>query len=136
MTAFVDMVRSFRTSAWKYCAYIVRGADEELGFTPIRRGDMNRARRTVPSRRPRTRLPATVRIRCGAGTPTWGRRPADVCPEGDFAFAESDEMHMPIYLGAPAGHVLRYAPGGTSCKGQSFIRRDFEIVRGNSGPAR
>lgn len=36
---------------------------------------------------------------------------------------------MPTYLGAPAGRVLRYDPGGSVCHGKSFITRRFKIVR-------
>lgn len=124
--AFVDMVRKLSDQRMEYCAYLVRGADGKFGFSPIRQGDMNHC----PADRPKP-AGATASVHTH---PIWGGEadPAaasQVFSEGDFAFAESDEMHFPIYLGAPAGHVLRYAPGGTSCKGRSFVRRDFEIVR-------
>jgi hypothetical protein len=125
-TGFVDMVRKFPEQRNEYCAYIVRGSDGKFGFSPIRRGDMNHC----PSDRPKpANATATVHTH-----PLWGGdsdvgAAGQVFSEGDFGFAESDEIHLPIYLGAPAGHVLRYAPGGTVCKGQSLMRRDFEIVR-------
>ena len=124
--AFIDMVRKLADQRMEYCAYILRGADGKFGFSPVRQGDMNQC----PADRPKP-ASATASVHTH---PLWGRdndpsTAGQVFSEGDFAFAESDEMHFPIYLGAPAGHVLRYVPGGTSCKGQSFIRRDFEIVR-------
>ena len=54
-----------------------------------------------------------------------------VFSEGDFAHGEY--FKVPTYLGAPAGHVLRYDAGGTTCKGRSFITRHFKIVRGARG---
>ena len=123
---FVDLVRKLPEQRQEYCAYILRGADGRFGFSPIRNGNMD----LCPSDRPKPKgATATVHTH-----PLWGRdadpsTAGQVFSEGDFAFSESDEIHLPIYLGAPAGHVLRYAPGGTACKGQSLIRRDFEIVR-------
>jgi hypothetical protein len=124
--AFVDMVRKLTEQRMEYCAYIVRGADGRYGFSAIREGDMDKC----PSDRPKPKT-ATALVHTH---PLWGRDrdpsvAGQIFSEADFDFAESDEMHMPIYLGAPAGHVLRYAPGGTSCKGESFVRRDFEFVR-------
>ena len=111
-TAFVDMVRKLPDQRMEYCAYIVRGGDGKFGFTPVRQGDMNHC----PADRPKPAA-ATASVHTH---PLWGRdkdlsAAGQVFSEGDFAFAESDEMRMPIYLGAPAGHVLRYAPGGSSC---------------------
>lgn len=124
--AFVDFVRKFPDQRMEYCAYILRGADGRFRFSPIRQGDMNHC----PSDRPKPKeAVAAVHTH-----PLWGR-PDDVSAagqvfsEGDFSFSESAEMNFPDYLGAPAGHVLRYAPGGSVCKGQSFVRRNFEIVR-------
>lgn len=124
--AFVDMVRRLPDQRMEYCAYILREAGGKFGIGPIRQGDMNHC----PADRPKP-ADATASVHTH---PIWGR-PGDVSAasqvfsEGDYAFAESAEMHFPIYLGAPAGHILRYAPGGSSCRGRSFIRRDFEIVR-------
>lgn len=50
-----------------------------------------------------------------------------VFSDTDFGFAEREKI--PLYLVAPAGHILRYAPGGTTCKGSSWITRQFEIVK-------
>jgi hypothetical protein len=123
---FVDLVRKFPDQRVEYCAYVLKGADGRFTLGRIRQGDMN----MCPSERPKPKeAVASVHTH-----PLWGR-PEDVSAagqvfsEGDFAFAESAEMSFAEYLGAPAGHVLRYAPGGSACKGQSFIRRDFEIVR-------
>lgn len=124
--AFVDLVRKYPEQRMEYCAYILRGADKRYSLGPIRQGDMNQC----PSDRPK---PANA-VAITHTHPLWGRS-SDVSAAGqmfseaDFAFAESAEMNMPIYLGAPAGHILRYAPGGTFCRGTSFVRRNFEIVR-------
>lgn len=124
--AFTDFVRKFSDQRMEYCAYILRGADGRFRFSPIRQGDMNHC----PSDRPKPKEAVAV-----AHTHPLGGRDSDVSAagqvfsDGDFDFAESAEMNIPIYLGAPAGHVLRYAAGHTFCKGQSFVRRDFEVVR-------
>lgn len=124
--AFVDLVRKYPDQRMEYCAYILKGADGRFGFSPIRQGDMNHC----PADRPRpANAVASVHTHPQGGRDSDVSAAGQVFSEGDFGFAESDEMHMPIYLGAPAGHVLRYAPGGTSCKGESFVRRDFAIVR-------
>jgi uncharacterized protein DUF4329 len=124
--AFVDMVRRLPNQRMEYCAYILRGADKRFGFSAIRQGDMDKC----PSDRPRPAA-ATALVHTH---PLWGRSEdpsvaGQMFSEADFNFSESDEMRLPIYLGAPAGHVLRYAPGGTACRGESLMRRDFEIVR-------
>jgi len=123
---FVDLVRKFPDQRMEYCAYILKGADGRFTLGRIRQGDMN----MCPAERPKPKeAVASVHTH-----PLWGRSEdvsaaGQVFSEGDFSFAESAEMHFAEYLGAPAGHVLRYAPGGSVCKGQSFIRRNFEVVR-------
>ncbi len=124
--AFVDLVRKYPDQRVEYCAYLLRGADGRIGFSPVRTGDMNHC----PADRPR---PANAVANVHTH-PLWGRvaelsAAGQVFSEGDFGFAETDEMRMPIYLGAPAGHVLRYDPGGTSCKGESWMMRRFSIIR-------
>ena len=124
--AFVDLVRKFSDQHTEYCAYILRGADGRFRFSPIRQGNMDHCPPDLP--KPKEAV-ASVHTH-----PIWGgsddvSAAGQVFSEGDFSFAESPEENIPIYLGAPAGHILRYAAGGTACKGQSFIRRDFEIVR-------
>jgi hypothetical protein len=124
--AFVELARKNPDQRMEYCAYIVRGPDKRFSLGPTMPGDMNHCP-----------LDSTVPAPAGAVAvahthPLWGR-PDDVSAagqvfsEGDYQFAEI--LHMPIYLGGPAGHILRYAPGGTFCRGQSFVRRNFEVVR-------
>ena len=123
---FVNLVRKYPDQRMEYCAYILRGTDKRFHLTAVRQGDMNRC----PADRPKPAdAVASVHTHPQGGRDADPSAAGQVFSDGDFAFAESAEMNMPIYLGAPAGHVLRYAPGNTSCKGESFVRRNFEIVR-------
>jgi hypothetical protein len=124
--AFVDTVRKYPDQRMEYCAYILRGADKRFRFSPIRQGDMNHC----PADRPKPAdAVASVHTHPQGGRDSDPSAAGQVFSDGDYAFSESAEMNMPIYLGGPAGHVLRYAPGNSSCKGESFVRRNFEIVR-------
>lgn len=51
-----------------------------------------------------------------------------VFSEGDFNHAEFAPA-KPTYMAAPYGHVLRYDPGGSLCKGSSWIARNYTIAR-------
>lgn len=125
--AFVDLVRSYPEQRKEYCAWLIKEADGRIRFGTINEGDMNRC----PSSWPK---PAGT-----AGSvhthPVWGPGAKDVgsagqvFSEGDFGHAEHADVSVPTYLGAPAGHVLRYDPGGSLCWGRSYIMRNFKIVR-------
>ncbi len=124
--AFVALVRKYPDQRMEYCTYLLRGADGRFRFSPIRQGDMNHC----PADRPKPKdAVASVHTHPQGGRDSDPSSAGQVFSEGDFAFSESAEMNFPIYLGAPAGHVLRYVPGGTLCKGESFVIRNFEIVR-------
>ena len=93
----------------------------------INEGDMNRCPATWPK-------PAGT-VGSVHTHPIWGPGSKDVgsagqvFSEGDFSHAEHADVGVATYLGAPAGHVLRYDPGGSTCWGKSFIARKFKIVR-------
>lgn len=124
--AFVDLVRGLKDQRMEYCAYILKGPDSHYRFSLVRQGDMNRC----PADRPKPAgAVASVHTHPLGGRDSDPSAAGQVFSDGDFAFSESAEMNFPIYLGAPAGHVLKYVPGHTFCKGESFVRRDFEIVR-------
>lgn len=125
--AFVDLVRTYPEQKNEYCAWLIRTPEGRVRFGVISEGDMNKC----PSQWPKP-----------AGTvgsvhthPIWGPGARDaaaagqVFSEGDFYHAEHADVNVPTYLGAPAGHVLRYDPGGSVCQGKSFITRHFKIVR-------
>ena len=125
--AFVDLVRSYPQQKSEFCTWLIKEPGGRIRFGTINEGDMNRC----PSSWPKP-----------AGTvgsvhthPIWGPGSSDVASagqvfsEGDFFHAEHADVSVPTYLGAPAGHVLRYDPGGSSCWGKSFIARRFKIVR-------
>ena len=124
--AFVDMARKLPEQRFEYCAYILRNPNGRFGFGPVRRGDMNHC----PADRPKPANAVSdvhTHPRPAGGDDV--SAPEQVFSDSDYAFSESAEMHFPIYLGAPAGHVLRYVPGHTFCKGASYIMRQFEVVR-------
>jgi hypothetical protein len=123
--AFVDLVREYPEQRNEYCAWLIKDKDGRVRIGTINTGDMNRC----PSSWPKP-----------AGTvgsvhthPIWGDSSpgaaGQVFSEGDFSHAEHADVSVPTYLGAPAGHVLRYDPGGSVCWGKSFIQRKFTIVR-------
>ena len=128
--SFVDLVRAYPEQRNEYCTWLIKEANGRIRFGVINEGDMNRC----PSQWPKP-----------AGTvgsvhthPLWGPSAKDVgsagqvFSEGDFGHSEHAEVRVPSFLGAPAGHILRYDPGGTSCIGRSFIIRKFKIVRDGS----
>jgi|GEM_PF-4792731 len=128
---FVDIVRKLPVQRNEYCAYILRGTDKQFFFSPLRTGDFNHCPADIavnPWPKPANAV-ASVHTHPLGGRDSDPSVAGQVFSEGDFAFAESSEENIPIYLGAPAGHVLRYAPGNTFCKGQSFVRRNFDVVR-------
>lgn len=125
--AFVDLVRAYPQQKNEYCTWLVREPGGRIRFGTINEGNMDKC----PSSWPKP-----------GGTvgsvhthPIWGPGSQDpasagqVFSEGDFAHAEHADVGVPTYLGAPAGHVLRYDPGGSVCWGKSFIARKFKIVR-------
>lgn len=125
--AFVDLVRTYPEQRNEYCAWLIKEPGGRIRFGVINEGDMNRC----PSSWPKP-----------AGTvgsvhthPIWGPGSQDVgaagqvFSEGDFGHAEHADVSVATYLGAPAGHVLRYDPGGSTCWGKSFIARKFRVVR-------
>lgn len=122
--AFVELARGYPQQKNEYCAWLIK-KDGRIIIGGINEGDMNRC----PSSWPK---PAGT-----AGSvhthPIWGGQDigaaGQVFSEGDFAHAEHADVGVPTYLGAPAGHVLRYDPGGSECWGRSFIARKFRIVR-------
>lgn len=132
--AFVDLVRSYPEQRKEYCAWLIKESDGRVRFGTINEGNMDKC----PSSWPKP-----------AGTvgsvhthPIWGPGAKDVgsagqvFSEGDFGHAEHADVSVPTYLGAPAGHVLRYDPGGTACWGRSFIARNFKVVRDLSSTVR
>jgi len=125
--AFVDLVRTYPEQKIEYCTWLVKQPDGRVRFGTINEGNMDKC----PSSWPKP-----------AGTvgsvhthPIWGPGAKDVSAagqvfsEGDFGHAEHADVGVPTYLGAPAGHVLRYDPGGSLCWGRSFIMRNFKVVR-------
>lgn len=125
--AFVDLVRTYPEQKREYCAWLVKTAQGRIILGAIGEDSMDKCRSQWP--RP-------------AGTvgsvhthPIWGpgAKAVDAAgqafSDGDYDYAEHAEVSVPTYLGAPAGHVLRYDPGGSLCRGKSFITRRFKIVR-------
>jgi len=124
--AFVELARTYPEQKKEYCAWLIRAADGRIHIGPPGEGDMDRCRSQWPK-------PAGT-VGSVHTHPIWGPAgnvgaPGQAFSEGDFAFAEHAEVGVPLYLGAPAGHVLRYDPGGSFCRGRSFIKRNFKIVR-------
>ncbi len=125
--AFVDLVRSYPEQRKEYCAWLIKNPDGRVRFGTINEGDMDRC----PSQWPK---PAAT-VGSVHTHPIWGpgandvRAPAQVFSEGDFYHAEHADVNVATFLGAPAGHVLRYDPGGSTCWGKSFIARRFKVVR-------
>ncbi|MDX6768493.1 MAG: DUF4329 domain-containing protein [Elusimicrobiota bacterium] len=123
---FVDHVRAFPEQRNEYCAWIERVAGGRFVFGAIGTGDFNACKASFP--KPSGAV-ASVHTH-----PIWGPAAADVgasgqvFSEGDFGFAERDDVRLPVYLGAPAGHILRYEPGGTVCS-SLFITRHFRVTR-------
>jgi hypothetical protein len=124
---FVDLVRTIPEQRNEYCAYILfEKSDRSYGLSAVRQGDFNQC----PADRPK---PANA-VASVHTHPKWGgddvaSAAGQVFSEGDFQFADSDEMKFPIYLGAPAGHILRYDNGGTTCQGDTLVKRKFVFVR-------
>jgi hypothetical protein len=127
--AFVELARDtavFPDQRLEHCAFILRGADKRYRLGSVQSGDMDKC----PSETPQP----SGAVASAHTHPLGGRdddvsAAAQVFSDSDFAFAEWPGGPMPIYLGAPAGHILRYAPGGTTCIGSSFVIRNFEIVK-------
>jgi hypothetical protein len=117
--AFVDLVRSYPQQKNEYCTWLIRSPG------PCASGRSTRAMNRCPGPRPTGRQVGTPHPIWGPG---FGRRLGRTGVLGGI-LAEHSDVGVPTYLGAPAGHVLRYDPGGTSCWGKSFIARRFKIVR-------
>ncbi|UPT74169.1 MAG: DUF4329 domain-containing protein [Elusimicrobiota bacterium] len=128
--AFVRIVREYPEQRKEYCTWLIKQADGRVAFGTINEGDFNRC----PSSWPKPKgLVGSVHTHPLGGRDKDPGAAGQVFSEGDFAHAESSEVGVPVYLGAPAGHVLRYDPGGTTCWGKSFIMRQFKIVRDAPG---
>lgn len=131
--AFVDLVRSYPDQRKEYCAWLIQTPEGRVRWGVINEGDMNRC----PSgeRPDKKTLVGTIHTH-----PIWGEGSAradsagQMFSEGDFAHGEY--FKVPLFLGAPAGHVLRYDAGGSTCWGSSFIARRFKILRDASPSVR
>lgn len=125
--AFVDLVRTYPQQKNEYCTWLIKESGGRVHFGTINEGNMDKCPSTWPK-------PAGT-VGSVHTHPIWGPGSQDVASagqvfsEGDFSHAEHADVGVPTYLGAPAGHVLRYDPGGSSCWGKSFIARKFKIVR-------
>jgi hypothetical protein len=125
--AFVELARSYPEQRKEYCAWILKTPQGRFRWGVVNEGDFNRC----PSQWPKPAgTVGSVHTHPIAGGPPQGVDAAgQVFSEGDFAHAEHPEVSVPTFLGAPAGHVLRYDPGGSLCRGRSFITRRFRVVR-------
>ena len=111
--AFVDMVRTYPEQKKEYCAWLLKTPQGRIVFGVISEGDMDHCPSVWPK-------PVDT-----AGSvhthPIWGpgslnpSSAGQVFSEGDFAHAEHADVRVPTFLGAPAGHILRYDPGGSRC---------------------
>ena len=125
--AFVDLVRTYPEQKHEYCTWLIKTPEGRVRFGTINEGNMDKCPSTWPK-------PAGT-VGSVHTHPIWGPSAQDagaagqVFSEGDFSHAEHAGVSVPAYLGAPAGHVLRYDPGGSVCQGKSFITRRFKIVR-------
>lgn len=122
--AFVDLARSYPDQRKEYCAWLIKDADGKVRFGVINDGDMNHCPSSWPKPAGTAGSVHTHPIWGGANDPGAA---SQMFSDGDFAHGEAAEV--PVFLGGPAGHVLRYDPGGTSCWGSSFIARRYKIVR-------
>lgn len=130
--AFVDLVRTYPEQKNEYCAWLIKEPGGRVRFGTINEGDMDRCPSSWPKPAGTVGSVHTHPIR-GPGAKDVGAA-GQVFSEGDFSHAEHADVSVPTYLGAPAGHVLRYDPGGSECWGKSFIARKFKIVRDLSPP--
>ncbi|MCM2276701.1 MAG: DUF4329 domain-containing protein [Oligoflexia bacterium] len=126
--AFVDFVRAeFPKQFVEYCAYLVRDGAGGVTFRNVTVGSPGScAPLEWPVPRDAVGLVHTH--------PQHGERRRDLAAsdqifsETDYEAAESLNPRIPVYLGAPAGHVLRYDPGQTECQGEN-VRHRYVIVR-------
>lgn len=124
--AFVDAVRAdFPEQRIEYCAFILRRAGGYVYETPPTKGDPDRC--PSPARAP-AQATASVHTHPIFDPPTAAELSgsAQLFSENDFAYAEA--RGLPIYLGAPAGHILYYRPGATTCRGD-MVRHAYELAR-------
>lgn len=125
--AFVELARTYSDQKKEYCAWLIKGADGRVFIGPSGEGDMDKCKSQWPK-------PAGT-VGSVHTHPIWGPgskaidAPGQAFSEGDFDFAENAGVLVPLYLGAPAGHVLRYDLGGSLCVRKSFITRNFKVVR-------
>lgn len=132
--AFVRIARGYGAAATKeYCAWIIRGPDGRHFWGAVNEGDMNRCSMNWPRPDGTVASVHTHPTSAGGGDI---EAAGQVFSEGDFYGSEwkgedGRQKPLPGYLGAPAGHVLRYDPGGTTCKGATLIKRDFVVVSGS-----
>lgn len=122
--AFVRLVREYPDQRVEYCTFLIKGTNGRVRFGAILTGDMNRCPSGENPRKPDV-LVGSVHTH-----PIWGGAKdlgaaGQVFSEGDFN--HSEYFKVPIYLGAPAGHILRYDPGGTTCT-QMSVTRDFRVI--------
>lgn len=134
--AFVKLVQENYPGAknQEYCAWIVAAQDGKFFIGVISEdADMNHCK--LPKPRPAGAAASAHTHPTSAGGSNL-EAAGQVFSEGDFAGTEwkgpDGKQALPGYLGAPAGHVLRYDPGGTECKGSTLIRRNFKVVSGLS----
>jgi hypothetical protein len=56
--------------------------------------------------------------------------PAQLFSDADMGFANYPGTGEYAYLGAPAGHVLKYKRGSSVCRGSSWVQHPYQIIQG------
>lgn len=125
--AFVDFARKqFPEQRIEYCAYIIRLPDGSFNYTTPVDGTPNHCP-THPKPAGSVAAAHTHPILHAADTDNLSNS-GQVFSENDILFTYRSDISLPIYLGAPAGHVLRYAPGSSECRGD-MVKHAYTIVR-------
>lgn len=126
--SFVDFARSsFPNQRIEYCAYILRLPDGSFKYTTPVDGTPDSCP-TQPKPSGAVAAVHTHPILHAAGKDDLSLS-GQMFSENDFLFTYRPDINLPIYLGAPAGHVLRYAPGASECRGD-MVRHGYTTVRG------
>jgi hypothetical protein len=125
---FANLIRDkFPDQKVEYCTFILKESDKYT-IKEVIRGTPGSCPR--PNDMDISQIAAAVHTHpgvAGEGASNFLGSSIQLPSMSDYAVAKY--YNIPQYMGAPAGHVLKYTNKSIKCKGSSFIKREYQILQ-------
>jgi len=128
--AFVHYVRSLADSSRKeYCTYIVQKESNRYQLLVPSQGNESHCSLHILRESSDLKIVGNIHTHPtmfgGSQLSAIGQLPSKT----DFLFAQSQNAGGVSYLGAPAGHIVKYLPTSISCRGRSWVRYSYQLIQ-------